>query len=365
MDEFVTYVELDDRESVWQSVAGQTEFTSEYHVTVDGELRTLVNRGAWYPGPEGHPGYLVGTSHDVTEERAARAAERRAEAQFRRAFEDTLTAMAICDVDLRFVQVNDALCELGGIPREQLIGRDSRVFAEPRDGYEPELTADASHIHVEERRYEHPDGRVLWIEVAISAVEVPGEGVVEYFMQVRDITERLQHEEQLRYLAEHDPLTGVLNRRAFDTALQKHLSRTEVQPKRGALLMIDLDNFKHHNDTYGHASGDELLKGITQAVQGSLREHDLVGRLGGDEFVVLLSETTHSEAELVAGRLLAEIRAYASLAVPDDDMPVTASIGIVDFLPGGLAGWALVKDADQALYEAKESGRDRWVHYTI
>jgi diguanylate cyclase (GGDEF)-like protein/PAS domain S-box-containing protein len=365
MADLLGYIHPDDRAMTAPPGAPAKEFVNEYRVIRDpANVRVLVNRGTWIPGADGHPGYIVGTSHDVTEERATQAARRRADEQFRRVFDDGLVAMAICDTSLRIVHVNEAFRRMTRLPREQLIGAYAGDFSRSEQPQE-ELAAAVEAlmqgtVFTEERRYVRPEGGLGWIEVVISPVDIDGE-VVEYLAQVRDVTERHRQNAELRHMAAHDPLTGVLNRRAFDEALQRYVSSLRPGQRCGTLLMIDLDNFKRHNDTYGHASGDTLLIGITQAVNRSLREHDILGRLGGDEFVVLLPETEVDEAEMIATRLVTEVREYALATTTDDECPVTASIGVVGLRPGHSDGSSFVLDADRALYAAKAQGRDRWV----
>jgi diguanylate cyclase (GGDEF)-like protein/PAS domain S-box-containing protein len=178
---------------------------------------------------------------------------------------------------------------------------------------------------------------------------------------VRDITEERAREMQLRFLADHDPLTGVLNRRAFERALHRHaanVQRGRLDPC-GALLSIDLDEFKYHNDTYGHAVGDAILVAVATHLQERLRAGDEVGRPGGDEFAVLLPDVTPEEADRVAASLLACIVEAAHAISPDEQHPLTASIGVADFA-ADVSVEQIQLAADAAMYRAKDNGRNRW-----
>ena len=127
-------------------------------------------------------------------------------------------------------------------------------------------------------------------------------------MQVQDITDRRRLEDQLRHLADHDPLTGLLNRRGIDRALAQHVARGRRYGAEGALLVLDLDGFKAVNDSLGHAAGDELIVTCAAALQNRLRETDILGRLGGDEFAVLLPAEGEAEAVIVAEAIVKVIR---------------------------------------------------------
>jgi diguanylate cyclase (GGDEF)-like protein len=178
--------------------------------------------------------------------------------------------------------------------------------------------------------------------------------------QIQDISDRRHHEEQLHYLAHHDALTGLLNRRGFMVGLERHASHAERYGADGALLVFDLDNFKHVNDTFGHQAGDDVIAGVAEIMRGRLRATDVLARFGGDEFAVLIPHGGLPEAQAVAEALLEEIR-NGRLGPDSADGAVTASIGIATF--AGRAGAAdILVDADLARYKAKRSGRDRHAH---
>jgi diguanylate cyclase (GGDEF)-like protein len=166
-----------------------------------------------------------------------------------------------------------------------------------------------------------------------------------------------EHEQGLERKAARDPLTGLLNRGGFEAALSAHTAFGERYGARGTLLLIDLDNFKLVNDTFGHACGDELLVACARALTGRLRETDGVGRLGGDEFAVLLPEEGLEPGVRVAAHLVAAV-AEAARAT-DTGVEVTASIGVAEFAAGDEAEDVLMR-ADAAMYEAKAAGRNRY-----
>jgi diguanylate cyclase (GGDEF)-like protein len=178
---------------------------------------------------------------------------------------------------------------------------------------------------------------------------------------MQDVTERRSHEAELRHLADHDPLTGLLNRRSFERELERHVALVERYGSRGAALVLDLDHFKTINDTLGHGVGDELIVRVARALRARLRDSDVLARLGGDEFAVLLPEGGREEAVQVARDVLEAVRGQAVLASSGHARRASASIGIALFAPGGpMSGEAVLVEADLAMYEAKEDGRDRY-----
>jgi len=165
---------------------------------------------------------------------------------------------------------------------------------------------------------------------------------------------------QLELLATHDPLTNVLNARAFSTELAQELGRNRRYGRPLALIYLDLDDFKRVNDAHGHATGDAVLRLVADATRSAVRQADVVGRLGGDEFAVLMPETEGTVAHAAANRLAVGIR-----TVFRGTPSVTASIGVVS-VTGSEAGTdELLRKADQAMYEAKRSGKDRVVQVAL
>lgn len=181
-------------------------------------------------------------------------------------------------------------------------------------------------------------------------------GTVTFVAAVaRDITERKQFEERLMRLADHDPLTGLYNRRRFQEELDRELDHSRRSGTRGAVLFLDLDGFKRVNDTMGHRAGDELLVLVGNQLHDRLRKTDTVARIGGDEFVILLPQTGQPEAEKVAAALL---RLFDRPYVLGGGQAATvgASIGIALFPLHGNSAERLVSCADDAMYQAKRNG---------
>ena len=174
----------------------------------------------------------------------------------------------------------------------------------------------------------------------------------------RDISERKRFEAQLVHIANHDPLTGLFNRRRFDEELERHLSEAQRYGLHGALLFLDLDQFKDVNDSRGHRAGDDLLTSLALLLRQRLRETDIVARLGGDEFAVLLPHADADQANAVAKDLLDAIRGY-TFVVGGAPLGITVSLGVALFPEHGLNAGELLSRADMAMYRAKEEGRNR------
>jgi diguanylate cyclase (GGDEF)-like protein len=167
-------------------------------------------------------------------------------------------------------------------------------------------------------------------------------------------------QEQLSRLATNDPLTGLVNARSFSARLTQELERNRRYPRPLALLYLDLDDFKVINDSHGHQTGDAVLRLVAEAMRSSVRQADIVGRLGGDEFAVLMPETDSALADAAAKRLAASLR-----TVFKGTPTVTASIGVVSCSVAEANTDDLLRQADQAMYDAKKAGKDRVVQVTI
>lgn len=207
-----------------------------------------------------------------------------------------------------------------------------------------------------EARVRHADGTWLQAE-AISTNLLDTPAVAGVVVTIRDIRERKDFEARLVHLASHDALTGLFNRRRFEEEVAHQLAQAQRFGTRGALLFLDLDNFKRVNDSLGHRAGDELLCSVAGLLRESLREADVVARLGGDEFAVFLSQADGARAEAAAEQLLQAARGHTHL-VGEQVVGTTLSIGIALVPDHGTTVEELLVRADLAMYEAKDSGRN-------
>lgn len=213
------------------------------------------------------------------------------------------------------------------------------------------------------------DGRLIWGEV-LSKPERNAQGeIIGYHGITREITERKRLEEQVHQLAFHDPLTHLANRRLMLDHLEQAMSASKRSQRHGALLFLDLDNFKPLNDTHGHGVGDLLLIEVGERLKACVREADTVARFGGDEFVVLLSELSTQPgeaaeqavaiAEKVRTRLAEPYVLQSAPSAPSIRHECTASIGVAVFRGRDESQNAVIDRADAAMYRAKEEGRNR------
>jgi diguanylate cyclase (GGDEF)-like protein/PAS domain S-box-containing protein len=204
-----------------------------------------------------------------------------------------------------------------------------------------------------------PDGTQTWIAVNTQGVFQSGEELPRAVVaSITDVTERRSFEAELRFLADHDALTGLPNRRRFHDELQRHLAFTARYGGEGAVLLFDLDNFKYLNDTQGHKAGDQYLVSLARVLQERLRQTDVVARLGGDEFGVLLPAAGPVQARRVAELLAEAVREHAPL-VAGQPVKLSTSIGIACFGHSAADPDELLAAADLAMYDAKEAGRDK------
>ncbi|MEO8630571.1 MAG: EAL domain-containing protein [Betaproteobacteria bacterium] len=206
-------------------------------------------------------------------------------------------------------------------------------------------------------RFRLKDGSVRFIESQGSVITDRNGKTQKIVIVSRDITERVSAEERLRHLAHHDLLTGLPNRALLLDRIEQALAQASRLGVNGALLYLDLDNFKDINDTLGHAAGDQLLREVAQIVSRSMRPTDSVARQGGDEFIILLQNLADaSDAKLVAQKILAALSQPLMLGI--HRIKITASIGISVFPQDGVDTELLLKSADIAMYHAKANGKN-------
>jgi diguanylate cyclase (GGDEF)-like protein/PAS domain S-box-containing protein len=298
------------------------------------------------------PFYLVG---GVVGRMAA--SSRALAAAYARQWNLSLDLMCTADFEGHFRRVNPAFERLLGYSAAELTARPLLDFVHPEDRERTateaaRLAAGAEGTLDFQNRYLAADGGVYWLEWRATVVRE--EGLV--YAMARDVTDRKRLEEELREVARHDALTGLLNRRGFLGALAAHLAQVRRYPSTTALLALDLDGFKAVNDRFGHAAGDDILVQVAQCVRESLREADVAGRLGGDELLVLLPHTGADSAQTAAARLV------GAIAERLRQRRVTASVGVAVFPAGATIDEdAWLAAADRAMYEAKRAGGNRCV----
>jgi diguanylate cyclase (GGDEF)-like protein/PAS domain S-box-containing protein len=342
-------------------------------VTPAGHERVLRLQGRVAPGAAGGVASaglprLSGVVTDVT--RARRFAHDEEE-RFRLTFDEAPVGLALIDVrptgGPEFVQVNRALSRILGRTRPALVGLPMEAVAHPADGAGvrsalPGLVTGAATAHRGEERWRHADGRDVWVLVNAWATRAtPGDrtrSARHVVVHVEDITARRDAELELSHRALHDGLTGLPNRALLLDHLSGALARAERQGTHVAVMFLDLDHFKEVNDTLGHDAGDRLLVDVANRLRRCLRETDTAARIGGDEFVVVCEGLAAPEqAAISAGRIARALR--TEITGSHRAIAVTVSVGVATS-QGTSAPADLLREADAAMYRAKERGRARY-----
>ncbi|MCB8914979.1 MAG: EAL domain-containing protein [Thermoleophilales bacterium] len=305
---------------------------------------------------------LILVKHDVTEEHRAIHAGRDAELRFRQVFEQSPIGLCLVTLEGRFEKVNQSFELITGYSAEELAGMSFADITHPDDLEEDlaltgELFAGERDGFTMEKRYIRKNGEVVWIYLTVAMLRNPDGIPYQALSMVEDITERQRLGQQLKYLADHDPLTGLFNRRRFEEELNSAIAAGH---ERGiAILVIDLDNFKFVNDSYGHTVGDRLIVRTGELLRSRLRADDTLARQGGDEFVVVLRDVEPEDALATAEELVRLIARDVRIEGAENSARVTASIGVAVSSEGQpVPEETLMMQADIAMYEAKDAGRN-------
>jgi diguanylate cyclase (GGDEF)-like protein/PAS domain S-box-containing protein len=305
--------------------------------------------------------HYVSIHEDITTKKLAEQSLLESEKQYRDLFEMESDALLIIrNADGLILEANSAATALYGFSHEELLARHNFDLSA-----EPEATQKATNspaptdqiVSIPLRWHRKKGGTVFPVEITARFISWKGESV--HLAAIRDVTKRQQIEAELERLAITDPLTGLFNRRHFFAEAEKVFARSNFAPYELAVLMIDVDHFKMVNDTYGHQQGDLVLREIAQRIQESLRPTDILGRYGGEEFVALLPRTSSRELGPIADRILKSIQ-ETSFDGNGTRISVTISLGLARLTEKVATLDELLSRADQALYTAKQLGRNRW-----
>ena len=313
---------------------------------------------------------IEGQKEELEKENAGRQRAERAmqesEMRYRLLFELSPLAVGVQVADA-LVFINIAVLKvLGALEREDVLGKSLVDFVHPevREAVEA-LLRTVEHEGGQEARFVETrlvrtDEGIVDAEVRAAATIYQGEAAVQIIIQ--DITERKRLERELVRLSRQDGLTGIANRRVFDEVLEQECRRATRSHSPLSLLMIDIDEFKAYNDNYGHQAGDDCLRHVAAVLKNkAVRPSDLAARYGGEEFAVILPQTDTEGAAWVAEKMRAGVEALdKGSADPPLAQRVTISLGVATVVPDKEPNPAqLTSAADQALYEAKESGRNQ------
>ncbi|UIN20389.1 putative bifunctional diguanylate cyclase/phosphodiesterase [Herbaspirillum frisingense] len=339
----------------------------EYRIVhADGSLRWVWERGVGLYNAAGKVEALEGFLQDVTERKEAAQALQEAERRYRSIFENAIEGVFQTTPDGTYIAVNPALARIYGYhsPEDLIVGlRDisHQLYVEPerRTEFMRLMEQHGSVSNFESRVYRR-DGDIIWISENARAVYDDADKLICYEGTVEAITERKLYEAEMRHQATHDALTGLPNRNMLHEHLQRAIQVARQKGGLTAVVFVDLDQFKFINDSLGHQVGDELLKTVAQRLQACLRDTDMVARQGGDEFVLVLQNQTGGEqgiAEVMQRILAAVARPWQA---GDREFQVTASIGVSRYPADGKDVETLLKQADSAMYRAKEQGRNNF-----
>ena len=364
-DEFARLVHPDDRETMQTCFAqALASDTFPYHVAVriineSGRQWVMEAFGAVKRDINGKPLSIHGTAQDITERKQAEARLRLSASVFANSYD----GVTITDANHVIIDVNPAFTRITGYAREEIIGQTPKILASGRQS--PEFYAgmwkslqehDFWHGEIWNRR---KSGEVYAEMLSISVIRDDADQLQHYIGVFSDISQLKAHEAELHRIAHYDVLTGVPNRRLLADRLGQAIARARRNGKVLAVCYLDLDGFKPINDQYGHATGDQLLIEITERLKGILRAEDTLARLGGDEFVLLFTDLTQFEESLfVLDRVLAAVS--TPVVIGDIPISVSASIGVTLFPTDDADADTLLRHADQAMYLAKEAGKNRY-----
>lgn len=326
---------------------------------------------------EGEVIYLVPEGHDITELRYKDYALLKAEQSLQLTLKNAPIGLSIIDLSGQYLSVNQVLCTMLGYSEEELLTHTWMELTYADDvaldmGYLQGLLDGYCDHFTLEKRYICKDGTLLNCQVDMSVLRSNEGNPIHFISQIQDISQRKKYEssvneaqrmtERLAHQANHDLLTGLPNRHAFDQLLPQLLVEARQQHINHWLIYIDLDHFKIINDSCGHAAGDKLIREISVLFRARVRGSDFIARLGGDEFAVILKDCPLSAAERVADNLIGAVRDYR-LTYGNKTFTITLSIGIAS-IDGSIDDHTVIMaQADTACYAAKDKGRGRYQVY--
>jgi diguanylate cyclase (GGDEF)-like protein/PAS domain S-box-containing protein len=306
---------------------------------------------------------IVANLHDISARKEAEDALRAAHERFQSAFANAPIGMAMVDVEGRILEANPALGTIVGLDLAEMAGADMCQFTHPDDRESTSaemrrLVGSGADGYQIEKRYLHREGREVWVSVSVSCVRDDDGKLLYLIAQVEDVTERRALRERLAYAAIHDPLTSLPNRELFMDRLEMTLRRAARSRHQVAVIFLDLDRFKLINDSLGHDVGDRILCAVADRLSGVMRASDTLARFGGDEFTVLCGEVNDERDALEVAQRLVQAMGEP-LALPSGETFVSLSVGIALSRDGSESGAELLRNADVAMYRAKERGPSR------
>jgi diguanylate cyclase (GGDEF)-like protein/PAS domain S-box-containing protein len=366
---WLALVHPEDRAAVDEAFAASVRDRRLYDIPYrlqlpDGQVKWVHVRGVTHYDDNGHPVRSIGTVQDVTARHVA-GEELNIAASV---FESSLNGVVITDSDARIIKINRALSRILGYSSEDVIGKRTSVFGSKKHdvAFFKQLWATLE----KEGEWQgeiwdcRKDGVVIPLWQSISAVRDDMGRVKHYIGVFYDLSDQKRSAAHIHHLAYYDSLTDLPNRQLFKDRCNEALKRASRNDTLLAILFLDLDRFKYVNDTLGHPVGDELLRSVALRLTGCLRDTDTVGRLGGDEFIVLLQDLhSRSDVRQIADVILSALT--QPFFVQNHKLDIGASIGVSCFPGDGDDATTLIKNADLALYQAKDEGRGTFRFYEL
>lgn len=361
----------EDREALKQLLfsevsSGSNAFYHEYRIIrpVDGVTRWVAQRGEFSLSENGMRETIVGTIQDITERYDAQVKLKLAASVFMHTHEGIM----ITDADGIIVEVNDTFSKITGYSREEAIGQSPRMLKSgqhsPAFYGEMYKALSDTGCWYGEMCNRRKNGDIYPEMLGITAVLDAGGNTLNYVSLFSDISDQKVHEQQLEHAANFDALTNLPNRALLADRLAIELLQCQRHGKMLAVVYLDLDGFKSINDIYGHAVGDKLLVSLATRMTNALRENDTLSRIGGDEFVAVLGDLdSPDDCKPVLDRLLES--AAKAIYVERVLLKVSASLGVAIYPQSGTNADLLLRQADQAMYVAKDSGKNRYHFYDI
>lgn len=356
------------RDTIQEAVQNNRRFDIEYRIVrADGSIRHVWERGTNIS----HDTFdiLEGFIQDVTERKQADEALREAERRYRSIFENAIEGIYQSTPNNGYLAVNPALARMYGYDSPQelistLRDIDHQVYVDPQRRLEfKRLMSKHGVVTNFESRVHRRNGEIIWISENARSVYNSDGSLLFFEGTVEAITERKLHEAEIQFQATHDALTGLPNRTLLYDRMQQAVLHSERYGNLTAIAFLDLDQFKFINDSLGHQVGDELLKITAQRLTSCLRESDTVARQGGDEFVLLLTDQPNEEAiTQTMQRVLHEVS--QPWKANDLEFQITCSIGLTLCPDDGRDAETLLKNADSAMYKAKELGRNNFQYFS-
>ena len=364
----------DDRESVRNKISDaireHERFNIEYRIIqADGTLCWVWERGVAIYDDLDVVVAIEGFIQDISQKKDHEQALSDAEIRYRSIFENAIEGIFQTSLSGQYLDANPALARIYGHESvkdmmSDLVNIQTQLYVDPgrRDEFRMLMDLHGKVQNFESQVY-RKDGEIIWISENARTVKNDAGEVLYYEGTVEDITERRTFEAQIQHQATHDSLTGLPNRYLLEDRLQQSINFAERYHTRLAVAFVDLDQFKHINDSLGHDAGDTLLLTISERLSALVRDSDTVVRLGGDEFVILL--TSIQKNDYVTHTMKRVLDAISQPVMLNGlEFRISCSIGISIYPEDATQANVLLKNADTAMYKAKQSGRNNFQYYT-